>query len=108
MTLAIWPAALAPIACMRRKFEKSSLLASFCTTRAAIGNALMPAAPISGLNLPPLSTLSSLPNRTPAVVSRKNASRPRPRMARVPSLRNWSPLYCRCRDVRGGLGNLAA
>ena len=52
-TLATCPAALAPIACINRKFSKSSSCPTRWTTRAAIGNALIPAAPISGLNLPP-------------------------------------------------------
>ena len=68
------------------------------TTRAAIGNALMPAAPISGLNLPPVSTLSSLPKTRPAVVSSPKARMPSARMTSVWRLRNY------CADHRGADG----
>jgi len=44
--------ALAPMACIRRKFSKSSSCPIRWTTRAAIGKALIPAAPISGLSPP--------------------------------------------------------
>ena len=46
-------------------------LASGWTTRAAIGNAEMPAAPISGLILPPDSTHMHLAEQTPTTVSRE-------------------------------------
>lgn len=58
------------MACMRMKFSKSSSLATRWTTRAAIGKALIPAAPISGLNFPPLMTFISLPNISPVAVSK--------------------------------------
>ena len=48
-TLPSWPAVLEPIACIRMKFSKSSSCAIFAARRPAIGNALMPAAPMSGL-----------------------------------------------------------
>lgn len=62
MAEATCPAALAPMACMRTKFPSSSLVACCWTTRAAIGKALIPAAPINGLNFPREKTLSSFPN----------------------------------------------
>ena len=45
-TLPNWPAALAPIACISRKFSKSSSATNRCTMRADIGKALIPAAPM--------------------------------------------------------------
>jgi hypothetical protein len=48
MTEAICPAVLEPMACMSRKLEESASWPTFCTTRADIGNAEMPEAPMSG------------------------------------------------------------
>ena len=60
------PAALAPIACISGKFSKSSCCATRWTTRAAIGKALIPAAPMSGLNVPPETALMPFANTIPA------------------------------------------
>jgi len=49
MTEAICPAVLEPMPCMSRKLEESVSWPTFCTTRADIGNAEMPEAPMSGL-----------------------------------------------------------
>ena len=49
MTEAIWPETLTPAACISRKFCLSSASPILCTTRADMGKAEIPAAPIMGL-----------------------------------------------------------
>ena len=68
ITLPSYPAVLAPMACIRMKFSKSSSCATRAASRPAMGKALMPAAPMSGLMVPWLSAERSLPNSNPAAV----------------------------------------
>jgi hypothetical protein len=49
---------------------------TFCTTRAAIGNAEMPAAPMSGFTFRPDARYISLPNSTPDAVPTAKAITP--------------------------------
>ena len=48
ITLAIWPDTFAPAACISRKFWLYYCRPSLCTTRLAMGKAVMPAAAIMG------------------------------------------------------------
>ena len=81
---------LAPIACMSTWLVKSSSWATFWTRRPLIGNALIPAAPTSGLTRPRVASASSLPKQMPAAVSSAKAPRPSSRMRRVWICRNVS------------------
>ena len=84
------PATFGPIACMSRWFESSASRPTRLTTRAAIGTAETPAAPISGLILPRVAQHMSLPMRTPAAVPIEKATAPRARMPSVSRFRNCS------------------
>ena len=64
---------------------------SFCTTRAAIGTAETPAAPLHGFTLPFVNLYISLPIRTPAAVPIEKAKRPRTMIFMVVSDKNYSP-----------------
>ena len=79
----ITPATFGPIACMSKKLEGSSRTPSFWTTRAAIGTAETPAAPIIGLTLPLVKTHINLPMSTPPAVAMMKATTPRTKMRRV-------------------------
>jgi len=54
MTLPSCLAVLEPIACIRMKFSKTPSRAILADNRPAMGKALMPQAPMSGLIFPPL------------------------------------------------------
>ena len=82
----ITPATLGPIACMSKKLLGSSLNPSLCTTRAAIGTAETPAAPIIGLTLPLVITHMSLPPRTPKAVAKAKAIIPKAKINNLSSL----------------------
>ena len=55
-----------------------------------MGKALMPHAPISGLIFPPVTTIISLPNSSPATVSITKATAPRSRITSVSPRRKLS------------------
>ena len=76
IALPITPATFGPIACMSKKLLGSSFCPSLWTTRAAIGTAETPAAPIIGFTLPFVSKHISFPPRTPNAVARANAKIP--------------------------------
>ena len=60
------------------------------TTRADIGKAEIPAAPIRGLTFPPVRRHMSLPKRIPTAVSRPMAMSPRTRTMKVSTRRNFA------------------
>jgi len=82
------PATFGPIACISRKFCGLACRPILLATRAAIGTADTPAAPISGLILPPLAQHISLPISSPAAVPTEKAIAPSARMPSVSRLRN--------------------
>ena len=69
----ITPATLGPIACMRRKLEGLAFCPSLLATRAAMGTAETPAAPMRGLILPLESQYMSRPMRSPPTVAKAKA-----------------------------------
>lgn len=86
------PATLGPMACISKKLEGLYFWPSFCTTRAAIGTAETPAAPIMGFTLPLDSLHITLPSSTPPAVPTENAIRPRTMIFNVSTRRNASAL----------------
>ena len=68
----------------------SSSLATRSATRAAIGTAETPAAPISGFSFSLLNAFISFAIRTPAAVAIENAARPRNKIPSVSLARNLS------------------
>src|SRR5574344_1723525 len=89
-TDAICPETLAPAACIRMMFDGSSLSAIFCTTRADIGNAEIPAAPIIGLIFFLRKRLMNFANNTPPIESSMNAASPSAMMSNVSAETNCS------------------
>ena len=83
MTEPIWPATLAPTACISKKLDGSSFCPILCITLADIGKADIPAAPIMGFIFFFRKILRVLTNITPPAVSKTNASRPIPKISNV-------------------------
>ena len=88
----ITPATLGPMACISRKLVGSASEPTFWDTRAAIGTADTPAEPINGLIFPPVILQRSFPKRTPPMVPKQNATRPRTTILTVVAFKNASAL----------------
>lgn len=88
ITDAICPETFTPTECISRKFDLSSSSAIFCTTRADMGKAEIPAAPIMGFIFSLLKILSSFASITPPIVSTINAISPSPIISSVLNWRN--------------------
>ena len=84
------PATFGPIACISRKFCGFACRPILLATRAAMGTAETPAAPISGLTALPVTRYITLPINTPAAVPIENATMPSRSIPRVSALRNLS------------------
>ena len=78
------------MAFISRKLDGLALWPTFCTTRAAMGTADTPAAPIIGFTFPRVITYISLPSSVPAAVPTTKAARPRPMIMMVLIVRNSS------------------
>ena len=83
---AICPETFAPTACIKRWLPGSSFVPILATTREAIGNAEMPAAPSIGLIFSLENKFKSFAHITPPIVSNTNAKSPSPIMIIVSSL----------------------
>ncbi len=70
----------------------SSSLAVLAARRPAMGKAEIPAAPISGLILPPVSTHINFPNNKPATVSSTKANKPKTMILPVSRFKNAAAL----------------
>jgi len=84
------PATFGPIACINRKFCGFACRPILLATRAAIGTAETPAAPINGLTDFPVTRYMILPMTRPAAVPIENATMPSSKMPRVSALKNLS------------------
>ncbi len=84
----ITPATLGPIACISRKFCEFASRPTLLATRAAIGTAETPAAPMIGLIGVLESPFINLATSTPLAVPMANATTPTYRMPKVLATKN--------------------
>ncbi len=73
----ITPPTLGPMAIISRKLDGLSLAPTVWHTRADMGTAETPAAPMRGLTFPPVALHMIFPMITPVAVPMENATRPR-------------------------------
>ena len=86
----ITPATFGPIACIIKKLSGSDSIPTLLATRAAIGTAETPAAPIKGLILFLENRFISFAISTPVIVPIPNATIPKPNIPRVSPTKNSS------------------